>query len=120
VAGDPGGSSGVSASLIYNPYGLVFDSSGALYIADYNNNRIQKWIIGVSNGTTLAGQVNGAAGGSSTALNNPVCIVLDSSNNMYFTDRLNHRVMYWANGASSGTVIAGTSGERHRKINFPF
>ena len=33
---------------------LQWDSSGALYIADYLNNRIQKWIIGESVGKTIA------------------------------------------------------------------
>ena len=93
-------------------YSLALDASNAIYITDYANNRIQKWMAGASNGTTVAGLANGTAGASSTALQVPVGIVLDSSNNMYFTDRANHRVMYWANGASSGTVIAGITGKQ--------
>jgi sugar lactone lactonase YvrE len=90
-------------------YSLALDSSNAIYVTDYGNNRIK-------NGSkalrvhTVAGQSNGASGASSTALSTPVGIILDSSNNMYFTDRGNHRVMYWANGASSGSVIAGITG----------
>jgi sugar lactone lactonase YvrE len=94
------------------PYNLALDSSNALYITDYNNNRIQKWTVGASNGITVAGQANGASGASSTALSTPVGIVLDSNNNMYFTDRGNHRVMYWVNGASNGSVIAGITGKK--------
>ncbi len=99
-------------------YSLVFDTSNALYITDCNNNRIQKWAAGASSGVTVAGQSNGTVGASSTALQTPVGIVLDSSNNMYFTDRLNHRVMYWANGASSGSVIFGTTGKLSVSIFF--
>ena len=110
IAGSSAGSSGVTASLISIAYSLTLDSSNALYVTDYSNNRIQQWLSGASSGTTVAGQSNGAVGASSTALNMPVGIVLDSSNNIYFTDRGNHRVMYWANGASSGTVIAGVTG----------
>lgn len=110
-AGSSTGSSGVAANLINVAYSLTLDSSNALYITDYSNNRIQKWPAGASSGTTVAGQSNGASGASSTALNMPVGIVLDSNNNMYFTDRGNHRVMYWANAASSGTVIAGITGK---------
>lgn len=109
MAGSSAGSSGVTASLMSIVYSLALDSSNTLYITDYANNRIQKWVLGASSGTTVAGQSSGASGASSTALKWPVGIVLDSSNNMYFTDRNNHRVMYWANGASSGTVIAGTT-----------
>ena len=110
LAGSAAGSSGVAANLINIAYSLTLDSSNALYVTDYSNNRIQKWAAGASSGTTVAGQSNGASGASSTALSMPVGIVLDSNNNMYFTDRGNHRVMYWANGASSGTVIAGITG----------
>jgi hypothetical protein len=115
VAGSSGGSSGVAANLLSCPYGLTLDSSNSLYIADYDNNRIQRWLTNASNGTTLAGAANGTAGASATVLNNTVGIVLDSSDNMYFTDRSNHRVVYWASGASSGTTIAGTTGRRNGK-----
>ena len=107
LAGSAVGSQGVAASLMNLTYSLTMDSSNALYVTDHFNNRIQKWSSGASSGVTVAGQSNGAYGASSTALLQPVGIVLDSNNNMYFTDRGNHRVMYWANGASSGTAIAG-------------
>jgi phosphoribosyl-AMP cyclohydrolase len=112
LAGSAVGSSGVTASLLSIAYSLTLDSSNALYITDYANNRIQKWVSGASSGTTVAGQASGTAGASSTTLNFPVGIALDSSNNMYFSDRNNHRVMYWANGASSGSVIAGITGKK--------
>ncbi|CAF0857132.1 unnamed protein product [Adineta steineri] len=110
VAGASNGSGGTSANLLYEPYGTALGSFNSLYIADFNNNRIQKWMINESNGTTVAGLSNGTAGASSIALTLPVSVVLDSNDNMYFTDRDNHRVVYWANGASSGTTIAGILG----------
>ena len=63
-----------------------------------------------SSGTTVADQASGTSGASSTVLYMSVGIVMDSSNNMYFTYKANYRVMYWANGASFGTVIAGITG----------
>ncbi|CAM4908089.1 unnamed protein product [Rotaria socialis] len=110
IAGIAAGTAGVTANELYYPYGMALDSANSLYVADYHNNRIQKWLSGATNGTTIAGQSSGVAGASSSALTMPVAIVLDSANNMYFTDRGNHRVMYWTNGASSGTTIAGTTG----------
>jgi sugar lactone lactonase YvrE len=86
-----------------------------LFVTDYLNNRIQQWVSNASSGTTVAGQSNGASGASSTLLNNPVGIAIDTSNNVYFTDRNNHRAMSWLNGASSGTVIAGITG-KHKHI----
>ncbi|CAF1318462.1 unnamed protein product [Adineta steineri] len=110
VAGASNGSGGTSANLLYGPYGTALGSFNSLYIADFSNNRIQKWLINESNGTTVAGLSNGTAGASSVALTLPASVVLDSNDNMYFTDRDNHRVVYWANGASSGTTIAGITG----------
>jgi sugar lactone lactonase YvrE len=112
VAGSSVGAMGVSANLLNNTYGLTLDSSNSLYIADSNNNRIQKCLINASNCTTVAGQTNGTSGASSTVLFQPVSVVLDSNDNMYFTDRGNHRVVYWARGASSGMTIAGTTGTK--------
>ncbi|CAF1369505.1 unnamed protein product [Adineta steineri] len=110
VAGASNGSTGTAANLLARPYGTALGSFNSLYIADLNNNRIQKWLINTSNVTTVAGLSNGAAGANSVAINLPDCVVLDSNDNMYITDRGNHRVVYWANGASSGTTIAGTTG----------
>ncbi|CAF1314718.1 unnamed protein product [Adineta steineri] len=110
VAGASSGSAGTAANLLFQPYGTALGSLNSLYIADFSNNRIQKWLINASNGTTMAGLSNGTAGASSIALNLSASVVLDSNDNMYFTDRDNHRVVYWANGASSGTTIAGITG----------
>ncbi|CAF1158825.1 unnamed protein product [Adineta steineri] len=110
VAGASNGSAGKAANLLTSPYGTALGSFNSLYIADFINNRIQKWMINASNGTTVAGLSNATAGASSIALNLPVSVVLDSNDNMYFTDRNNHRVVYWANGASSGNTIAGITG----------
>ena len=115
VAGIAAGTSGVGVNYLYYPYDLTLDSNNSLYITDSWNNRIQKYILGVTAGVTVAGQANGTLGASSLALHMPVGIVLDSNRNLYFTDRSNHRLMYWANGASSGTTIAGTTGKRDKQ-----
>ncbi|CAF0867996.1 unnamed protein product [Adineta steineri] len=122
VAGASNGSAGKAPNLLTNPYGTALGSFNSLYVVDFNNNRIQKWLINESNGTTIAGLSNGTAGASSIALTLPVSVMLDSNDNMYFTDRDNHRVVYWANGASSGTTIAGilgTSGSTNNTFNRP-
>ncbi|CAF1478179.1 unnamed protein product [Adineta steineri] len=121
VAGNAGGIAGVGANQLSGPYVVRFDSLNALYIAELSNNRIQKWIIGDSSGVTVAGQADGTSGVSSTTLNQPIGLAIDSSNNMYIVDKANHRVMYWENGASSGSMIAGTgsSGSANNQFNYP-
>ncbi|CAF4193876.1 unnamed protein product [Adineta steineri] len=122
VAGASNGSAGKAPNLLTNPYGTALGSFNSLYVVDFNNNRIQKWMINASNGTMVAGLSNATAGASSIALTLPVSVVLDSNDNMYFTDRNNHRVVYWANGASSGTTIAGIlgiAGSTNNTFNWP-
>ena len=113
VAGASAGTAGVAANLLTTPYGLAFDTSKALYIADYSNHRVQKWWLNASSGTTVAGRADGVSGATATSLNSPGFVLIDSNNNIFLADRLNHRVMWWGNGAASGTTIAGVTG-KHR------
>ncbi|CAF4230772.1 unnamed protein product [Adineta steineri] len=121
VAGSAVGTSGTTANQLSEPYILKFDSSNALYISDSTNNRIQKWIIGSSNGTTVAGLATGVPGSSSNTLKLPVGLALDSLDNMYVSDKGNNRIMYWQSGASSGTLVAGTgsTGNANNQFNEP-
>ncbi|CAF4176562.1 unnamed protein product, partial [Adineta steineri] len=121
VAGDAGGSSGVDANRFSEPYVLKFDSSNALIVSDTLNHRVQKWIIGNSSGITVIGHANGTAGSSSASLYRPVGLALDSSDNIYVADKSNDRIMFWANGASSGSMIAGTgsSGSANNQFSNP-
>ena len=111
VAGQALGTSGSAANQLQYPYATLLDSNMSLFIVDSANNRIQQWSSGATFGVTVAGQASGAWGSSSSALDYPVGMAMDSAGNLYLTDRNNHRVMYWAKGASSGTTIAGTTGE---------
>lgn len=111
VAGQASGTPGPGANQLKRPYALLIDSNMSLFIVDAENHRIQKWDSGASVGVTVAGQASGAWGSSASALSNPVGLAMDPAGNLYFTDRDNARVMYWAKNAVSGTVIAGITGK---------
>jgi hypothetical protein len=98
---------GVSASQLNLPYSLAVDSSNAIYIADRFNNRVQKWAVGASVGTTVAGQANTTVGSALNYLNAPCDVLLDSSGNLYVADTWNHRVLFFPIGATFGTIVAG-------------
>jgi N-acetylneuraminic acid mutarotase len=109
-AGD--GGPAVHASL-FRPQGIFIDSSGSLYIADSENNRIRK--IDTS-GTiaTIAG--GGDASGSSTdggpaidaTLADPADVFVDGAGNVFIAD-LNNNVVRKVDVAGTITTIAGNS-----------
>ncbi|CAF3359801.1 unnamed protein product [Rotaria sp. Silwood2] len=97
---------GQTAAYLCSPHGLSFDPlSNALYIADNSNHRIQKWVLGATYGTTVAG--NGTRGSSPNQLSYPTHAIVDADGNVYVSDVMNHRIQLWPNGASSGVTFAG-------------
>jgi sugar lactone lactonase YvrE len=109
------GTIGSSTNQLYYPFGLAVDSANALYIADYGNNRILKVPSGASTGTVVAGQSSGASGSGLNYLYYPTGVVVDSAFTVYVADLLNYRGVSWTNGASTGTLIAGTTGMKSTK-----
>src|SRR5579863_7265849 len=86
TAGYGGDGASATRAKLNGPLGLAVDSSGNLYIADSNNNRVRK----VSNGviSTVAGDGKaGHSGDGSTAtsaeVNAPLGVAVDSSGNLY-------------------------------------
>ena len=56
VSGSQNGTEGSDASKLANPLSVwVDDGSEVVYIADTDNNRIQRWLAKATNGTTIAG-----------------------------------------------------------------
>ncbi|CAF3809893.1 unnamed protein product, partial [Rotaria sp. Silwood1] len=109
VAGTTG-MPGAAQNLLNAPYSLAMDSTNALYICDSGNSRIQKWVPGASNGTTVAGQANGAAGSSDAHFNRPSGIAIDLDGDVFVVDTYNHRVQIWRKDALSGSTVAGVTG----------
>ncbi|CAF3348397.1 unnamed protein product [Rotaria socialis] len=102
---------------------LAIDSSNALYVVQSAKNRVQKYIIGATNNsTTVAGNGSGVAGSSSSLLNSPSDVAVDSNGNVYVLDQANNRVQLWYNGASYGVTVAGTnsSGTAANQLNCPY
>lgn len=100
---------GNASNQLNQPQDISLIYPNLLYIADYNNHRIQKYELGSFIGTTVAGEVNGFGGVSSNQLKHPSGIFIDSSNGIFISDTDNNRVQYWSNGASTGITVAGSS-----------
>lgn len=120
---------GTDADHLAYPNGVAVDSSGALYIADTNNHRIQKITFDSSGqphaAVTVAG-VDGQPGSDSTHLKKPRGVALDALGTLYVADSNNHRIQkieFAENGdAKPGQTIAGTSGQSgsdHEDLSLP-
>ncbi|CAF1624411.1 unnamed protein product [Adineta ricciae] len=124
VAGDSNGSSGVTAGLLYYPYGVYVDSAGNVYVADTYNSRIQKWAPGATSGITVAGDSGGSFGIAAGLLYYADGVYVDSAGNMYVADNRNSRIQKWAPGATSGITVAGdsngSSGVTAALLHYPF
>ncbi|CAF1216672.1 unnamed protein product [Adineta steineri] len=107
VAG--GNGCGVQANQFNGLIGLFVDTSDSntFYVADSRNNRIQKWLYGASNGTTVAGQSSGVSGSALNQLNYPDALTMDTNKSLYIVDSGNNRIVLWLLGSTSGIVIAG-------------
>jgi DNA-binding beta-propeller fold protein YncE len=92
VAGGNGPGSG--SHQLNGPAGVWASSkTGAIYIADTFNSRIQKWSKGATSGVTLAGSPYGNAGSNSTMLNSPTGLSINANETrMYVADSRNGRI----------------------------
>ena len=119
VTGQPGNTS----DKLSTPRGIGIDWANILYIADTDNNRIQKYSKNASVGETVAGQGSGIAGAADDFLRNPFDVVVDLNEGVFVADSSNHRIQLWTRGSSAGTTIAGTTGvlgNSSDKLNLPY
>lgn len=107
--GVPPFSPGSNADQFNNPAGIFVDAHKNIYVADVNNNRIQKWAPGATSGVTVAG--GNGAGSNANQLFNPTGVFVDGHDNIYVCDNLNRRIQKWQPGASSGITVAGITGQ---------
>ena len=90
TAGYSGDNGAATSAKLNNPHGVALDSSGNVYIADIDNNRVRKvtvstGIISTIAGTGVAGYSGDGGAATSAKMTNPVGVALDSAGTtMYF------------------------------------
>lgn len=110
VAG--GNGAGTAANQFSGIDGIFIDGSGSLYVADFENHRVQKFppgSTGATNGLTVAG--GNGAGPAANQFDFPDGLYVDNKGNLYVADQINDRVQEWRPGATSGITVAGGNGQ---------
>lgn len=100
---------------------VFLDGPGNVYVSDYMNHRLTKTLVSTNTTTIFAG--NNGPGNATNQFNNPWGMYFDAATSCsYIADSHNHRIVRWVAGASSGTVIAGTTGvagNTNTLLNYP-
>lgn len=105
--------SGIAADKFQYNRGLVVDSSGNLYVADFGASRVTYHPSGGTIATDVYGQSNlttgtaNSGGLNADSLNQPSGVALDSSGNLYIADSVNNRVLYYESGSTTATRVYG-------------
>jgi hypothetical protein len=112
----PNGGGAVSASGLSNPVGLSLDGGGNLYVADMDNNRVLFYPAGQTTPTKVYGQPDFATGTPNTggvsanSMDDPWGIAVDAGGDLYVSDYVNSRVLYFPAGSTTATRVYGQSG----------
>ena len=91
VGGDPGGQVGSSSFQLNFPTSVLLDSMDNVYVSDEKNHRVQFFLAGQLNASTIAG-VTGINGITAQSLYSPVGVVIDANLNLYVCEFVNVRV----------------------------
>jgi hypothetical protein len=89
------GSEGNGDGEFGHPMGIAIDSSDNVYVADWNNDRIQKFD---NNGNFITSW--GSDGTDAGEFSGPQGIAVDSSDNVYVADTLNDRIQKFDNNGN--------------------
>ena len=109
------GYAGPASDMLNNPFGVFVDLRFDLYVADRSNDRIQRFSLGQTTATTVAG--SGSSG--TISLSYPRSVVLDGDGYMFIVDTNNDRIV--RSGPGGFYCVAGcvSSGSGSNQLSLP-
>ncbi|CAF3834573.1 unnamed protein product [Rotaria magnacalcarata] len=97
---------------------VVVDRDQSVYVSDFANHRVMKWMKDSKEGIVVAGgtreggldEFRYGRGNAPNQVYWPRGLFVDPFDNVYVVSSWSHRVMLWRNEASQGEVVAGKDG----------
>jgi len=106
VAG--GNGKGNKLNQLYGPTNIFIDPEETIYVSDFWNHRVMKWLKGSNEGIIVAGGQD--EGNSLNQLNHPQGLLVNEVGDVYVADSHNNRIMCWSLGSKEGRVVVGGNG----------
>ena len=100
------GCAGFLSDMLQHPQGIYLDTNFDLYVADKDNNRVQRFPIGQPNAVTAAGR--GAPG--TIPLSQPCGVALDADGYLFIVDSEHNRIV--GSGPDGFRCLIGCNGTR--------
>jgi len=110
------GSQGSTSNMLKFPLGIFVDTNFDLYVADQQNNRIQLFRLGQTNGITVAGDTSANL---TISLNNPRDVILDGNKYFFIADSSNHRIIGSDENGFRCIVACSGQGSASNQLSFP-
>ena len=107
VAG--GNDQGNKLNQLYVPSYIFIDREETVYVSDWRNHRVMKWLKGANEGIVVAG--GHGQGNSSKQLSYPGGLAVNEVGDIYVADWGNDRIMCWSLGSKEGRVVVGGNGK---------
>ncbi len=111
TAGYNGDGIGATTAELFNPYGVAVDTSGNIFVADVDNQRIRKIDVAGSIATIAGTGSSGFSGDGGPAgaarLSEPIAVAADNFGNIFIADDYNGRIRE-INASGAINTIAGT------------
>ena len=118
VAG--GNGYGDKLNQLDGPTYIFIDREETLYVSNWGNDCIMKWLKGANEGIVVAGGQR--QGNNLNQLSYPQGLVVNEVGDIYVADYCNHRIMCWSLGSKEGRVVVGGNGqgEESNQLNYPY
>ncbi len=111
ITGYSGDGGAATNAELNQPVGLSMDSTGNIYIGDYNNSSIRKinssGIISTIAGIGIAGYSGDGGPATAAEINTPQGVYVNKSGNIYICDAYNYRIRMINHGDNLPSFIGG-------------